>query len=161
MRKPLFLAWLAIALLSAFLAKTSLLFWLLWLVLLIGLPAILLVPKSLTREERIRLRDATTPSPLEAAIERELRNRSIPFEREFAISKIHVDFAFPKHKLAVECDGYRYHHDRTAQDAARDAFLQRQGWRVLRLQGDQIRSDPRLCVRRISEELAKSSGFAS
>jgi very-short-patch-repair endonuclease len=66
---------------------------------------------------------------------------------------MHVDFAFPGSKLAVECDGYRYHHDRKERDAARDSCLRRNGWTVLRFSGDRIRADVRGCVREISERL--------
>ena len=106
-------------------------------------------------ERKIRERDSTTESPLERLVAQELDAQGILYEREYLISRTHVDFAFPKAKLAVECDGWRYHHtvDAVRHDAARDAFLERNGWKVLRLRGDEIRSNPRACVKRIRKYL--------
>lgn len=101
----------------------------------------------------IRARDARTESPLERKLAEALDARGVVYVREFAISNIHVDFAFPERKLAVECDGYRYHSssDDKKRDAKRDAFLKRRGWRVLRLTGDDIRNDIDACLRKISD----------
>jgi very-short-patch-repair endonuclease len=105
------------------------------------------------RERKIRHRDANSESPLERALARELDKQHIPYVREFVISHTHVDFAFPDSKVAVECDGWRYHHDRKAHDARRDAFLKSQGWSVLRFSGEEIRKDPHACVAKIAEHL--------
>ena len=107
---------------------------------------------SSEKERAIRTRDSTTESPLERMLADALDARGIAYVREYRVSDIHVDFAFPERKLAVECDGHRYHSSRDdkARDAKRDAFLKSRGWRVLRLTGDDIRGDIDACVRRIS-----------
>lgn len=45
-----------------------------------------------------------------------------------------VDVAFPKQKVAVEVDGWAFHHDRTAfqNDRARQNKISLNGWQVLR-----------------------------
>jgi very-short-patch-repair endonuclease len=106
-------------------------------------------------DRAIRRRDATSESPLERRLADALDSQRIPYEREFAVSRMHVDFAFPHAHLAVECDGIRYHGsaDARARDARRDAQLARYGWRVLRFTGDEIHSDIDGCIRKIRDAL--------
>src|SRR5260221_9176634 len=49
-----------------------------------------------------------------------------------------VDFACTRHRLIVEADGSQ--HADGPSDATRTAFLQKQGWRVLRLWNNDILS---------------------
>jgi very-short-patch-repair endonuclease len=44
-----------------------------------------------------------------------------------------VDFAYPHLKLAIELDGYEFHHGKTAwrRDLSRRSALARVGWRVM------------------------------
>ena len=104
-------------------------------------------------ERRIAERDATTESPLELMLAAELDRRGIAYKREYRISNTRVDFAFPDAKLVVECDGWRYHHHRAKEDAARDAFLKREGWKVLRLPGELLRKDVRRCGELVAHAL--------
>jgi very-short-patch-repair endonuclease len=103
-----------------------------------------------SEERAIRRRDAETESPLERALATALDKQGIAYVREYRISHTVVDFAFPRAKIAVECDGWRYHHDRVAEDAKRDAFLRSRGWTVLRFSGSRIRKDVDACVRDIA-----------
>jgi len=106
-------------------------------------------------ERAIRKRDATTESPLEHRLAKALSAKNVAYEREYLISRMHVDFAFPKSKLVVECDGYRYHHEQKARerDKRRDDILRSKGWTVLRFTGTELRDDLDGCVRRIRERL--------
>lgn len=108
---------------------------------------------SLLQRMLIHFRDAHTESPLERMLAAELDRREIPYVREHRISRISVDFAFPAAKLAVECDGWRYHHMHRERDARRDAFLRRNGWRVLRFSGQQLKADVRHCAQQIADRL--------
>lgn len=38
-------------------------------------------------------------------------------------------------RLAVECDGDRWHYDKVAEDLARQALLERLGWKFVRIRG--------------------------
>lgn len=49
-----------------------------------------------------------------------------------------VDFANPKAKVAIECDGAAYHQDK-AKDEARDKRLTAAGWSVYRITGAHCR----------------------
>lgn len=109
---------------------------------------------ALSKEERaVRERDATTESPLERMLAEELDRRGIAYEREYPISRMRVDFAFPAAKLVVECDGWRYHHDAKPRDMRRDNFLRSRGWRVMRFSGETIRKDVAGCAQQISRML--------
>jgi len=54
-----------------------------------------------------------------------------------------VDAAWHEHRLVVEVDGYEYHRTRAAfeADRVRDAALQREGFRVLRVTDRRLRDD--------------------
>ena len=57
---------------------------------------------------------------------------------------IHVDFAYPGSKVAIETDGYAFHNDRRAfeNDRERDAQLSSIGWRPLRFSWAKLRFAP-------------------
>lgn len=58
-------------------------------------------------------------------------------------------------QLDVECDGAIYHRD-IRKDNIRDAALRDAGWRVLRLSGRDINSDPAACIARVRQSLRPS-----
>ena len=53
------------------------------------------------------------------------------------------DFAFPKDKIAIFCDGFKYHNDSDSfqKDRQQSRDLQLQGWCVLRFSGSEILND--------------------
>ena len=55
-------------------------------------------------------------------------------------------------RLVVEIDG-AYHEQRVRADAARDAVLQRAGYRVLRFEAQRVEREIEAVVARIREEL--------
>jgi very-short-patch-repair endonuclease len=107
------------------------------------------------REWRIRRRDATTESPLEVRMAKAFDAMDWEYVREYTIGNLHVDFAFPQAKLAVECDGFRYHSSpsQRERDAKRDAFLVKKGWRVLRFSGARIHDDLDGCIIEVKDAL--------
>jgi len=66
-----------------------------------------------------------------------------------------LDFAFPKQKLAIECDGEKWHPKNNKRDERRDIVLKKRGWKVLRFTGHQITSDIDACVKEIKQEIEK------
>ncbi|MCH5584078.1 endonuclease domain-containing protein [Shimazuella sp. AN120528] len=76
-----------------------------------------------------------TDSPLERMLYYELRyfykGQIAP---QHPLGPYWIDFAIPKHKLALECDGYPYHSSEKARlhDRNRDAYMKRVGWKVMR-----------------------------
>lgn len=55
-----------------------------------------------------------------------------------------VDFAYPQHRLLIECDGRRWHTsvDAFQNDRRRDNLAQLAGWRVLRFTWDDVTGRP-------------------
>lgn len=75
---------------------------------------------------------------------------------QFEIGTKRVDFAFPKAKLVVECDGRAYHFSEQSQierDQERDKYLARKGWRVLHFDGLMIRRNIGECIEEIKRYL--------
>ena len=69
-----------------------------------------------------------------------LRNRRLgdaKFKRQQVVGPFIVDFLCPEAKLVIEVDG-ETHVGRGAQDRQRDAFLQHNGFRVLRVTNDEV-----------------------
>lgn len=58
-------------------------------------------------------------------------------------------------RLAVECDGDRFHSiENVADDMARQAVLERVGWRFVRIRGSQFFRDPELAMKPVFERLS-------
>lgn len=74
------------------------------------------------------------PTATEAALWRQLSGSrlGVAFRRQVPLGRFIVDFLAPSAALVVEVDG-GYHRGRAAADARRDAWLQREGYRVLRI----------------------------
>jgi len=79
---------------------------------------------------RILRRDATDAERRLWSALRDRRLRGYRFRRQHPIGDYIVDFACPRHRLIVEADGGQ-HADSTA-DRHRTAWLEGEGWRVLR-----------------------------
>jgi very-short-patch-repair endonuclease len=105
--------------------------------------------------ERAReLRNNATDT--ERALRQVLRDRQLRlrFRRQFVIAPYIVDFACPEARLVIEADGGQHavpgDHDR------RDAFLEENGWRILRFWNNDILENRDGVARRIMEVLDPS-----
>ena len=58
------------------------------------------------------------------------------FRRQYPIGPFIADFACISHRLVIELDGGQ--HAARASDARRDAYLAREGWRVLRFWNNDV-----------------------
>ncbi|MGO3127983.1 MAG: endonuclease domain-containing protein [Luteimonas sp.] len=88
-----------------------------------------------------RLRRAMTPA--EHALWRHLRARqrcNLKFRRQHPVGPFIVDFACLQPALVIEVDGGQ--HNGSRSDAARDAYLRRCGFHVLRFWNDDVLSNP-------------------
>jgi very-short-patch-repair endonuclease len=86
-----------------------------------------------------------TPTDAEAALWRILRDRrlaTLKFRRQAPIPPYIADFVCFAHRLIVEADGSQ--HAESARDAKRDAFLESQGFQVLRFWNADILARPRM-----------------
>jgi very-short-patch-repair endonuclease len=86
-----------------------------------------LAAKSRARDMRRTLTDAERK--LWYAL-RDRRLQTVKFRRQAPIGFYIADFLCVQHRLVVEVDGSQ--HAQSSRDAARDAWLQRESYRVLR-----------------------------
>lgn len=91
---------------------------------------------------RARENRAEMPTAEQALWQRLRANRlnGIKFTRQVVIGPYIADFAARREKLVIELDGDS-HADRIGYDAARTAFLEREGYRVLRFDNKEIRTN--------------------
>ena len=68
---------------------------------------------------------------------RELKPLGYHFRRQVPLGRYFVDFACHASRLVIEVDGET--HTNPAYDRARDAFLLKEGYRVLRVINDDVR----------------------
>jgi very-short-patch-repair endonuclease len=89
-------------------------------------------------------------SPLESRLFRVIKKAGLPLPvRQFKVEHrgeliARVDFAYPDLKVAIEADGYAWHHgkQRWERDLQRRNLLESNGWRVLNITWDGLRSRP-------------------
>ncbi|HEX6861127.1 MAG TPA: DUF559 domain-containing protein [Caulobacteraceae bacterium] len=89
----------------------------------------------------------------ERVLWKELRRLKMNFRRQAPIGRFVVDFVHHDSRLVVEIDGY-YHDDpeRQARDLQRTAWLQSQGYRVIRFAENAVRDSLFEVVERIAAE---------
>jgi very-short-patch-repair endonuclease len=108
-------------------------------------------PKTMNRAGELR-RNLT---PAEQRLWAVLRNQQIEgvrFRRQHAIGNFIVDFCAPRQKLVIELDGSQ-HLEQEEYDAERTAFLQSQGFRVLRFWNMDVVKDLRGVITAIQNAL--------
>ena len=70
------------------------------------------------------------------------RPAGLKFRRQFPVGQVTVDFACLEARLLIEVDGEGHSFgDRPERDAARDAILRREGFRVIRIAARDILRD--------------------
>ena len=79
-------------------------------------------------------------TPIEAWLWSDIRACDAVLYPQYPVLGFFVDFANPKAKVVVECDGAAYHQDK-ARDAARDKMLSNAGWTVYRISGSDCRKE--------------------
>jgi len=72
-------------------------------------------------------------TPIEQAIWNDIRTTDIVMYPQFPACGFFLDFANPRAKVAIECDGRAYHDKE--KDAARDGALAHSGWTIYRITG--------------------------
>jgi hypothetical protein len=79
-------------------------------------------------------------SPIEWALWDDIRMMNMVMYPQYPVGRYFVDFANPAAKVAIECDGKRWHTDRE-RDASRQAEIEAMGWVVYRITGRDCFSD--------------------
>jgi very-short-patch-repair endonuclease len=79
-------------------------------------------------------------TPIEAWLWQDIRDANAVLYPQYPVGGVFVDFASPRAKVAIECDGADFHLDK-AKDQARDAKLAAMGWTVYRFTGRECRQE--------------------
>lgn len=103
-----------------------------------------------------------TLSPLERKIVDELiKYATIKLKTNYQVGPYFVDIAFPKHKVALEIDGYDYHssEQQTAKDELRQQYLEEvQGWKIERVAGWFCFRYPQITVGKVLRHIPEAQG---
>jgi very-short-patch-repair endonuclease len=102
------------------------------------------------------------PTDAELRLWRLLRDRrlnSLKFRRQVPVGPYIVDFLCVGAKLIVEADGSQ--HAESTHDKARDAYLERQGWKVLRFWNNEVLQNREGVLETIYAHAAKPSSGPS
>jgi very-short-patch-repair endonuclease len=114
-----------------------------------------MVSTAIRRAAAKKLRANTTPH--ERTLWRALKELPIEgthFRRQAPVGRYVVDFFCPAKRLVIELDGGHHNEDATAkQDSERQAWLEREGYRVIRFWNSDVTSDLNAVLERIYVEV--------
>ncbi|KRR15939.1 DNA methyltransferase [Bradyrhizobium lablabi] len=114
-----------------------------------------MVAATIRRAAAKKLRANTTPH--ERTLWRALKELPIEgthFRRQAPIGRYAVDFFCPAKRLIIELDGGYHNEDATAErDSERQAWLEQEGYRVVRFWNSEITADLNAVLERIYVEV--------
>ena len=111
------------------------------------------VPYDHTRRARALRKNATKQ---ERQLWRLISRYRPKFTRQLPIGPFTADFACREAKLIVELDGSQ--HAESTRDQHRDAFLQQEGWSVMRIWNNEVIENPDGVITAIVERAAECLG---
>ncbi len=109
-------------------------------------------------KSRIAQAQARSESPMETAVIQRVVTAGYPVTPQFEVGGYRIDLVVgtEKGRLAVECDGDRYHtQDDLQHDLERQALLERLGWRFVRIRGGEFFRDPDRAMQPLFKRLAE------
>lgn len=109
-------------------------------------------PRDPTRARA--LRNAATPAERHLWQYLNRRQLGVRFNRQMQLGDFYADFLSRSLKLVVECDGHS-HDLRTKEDAARDAWMRRQGYTVLRFSNEDVLQETEAVLEVIRAEVQR------
>jgi very-short-patch-repair endonuclease len=94
-------------------------------------------------------------SPIERQLYDTLRILGYYVQTQVPCGKYRIDLALPVYKIAIECDGKAYHStpEQKTRDRRKDAYLRKNGWKVLRFSGRMIYQDLPKVIAQIEKEI--------
>lgn len=95
---------------------------------------------QIARARELR-RDSTKPEKICWELLRNRRLSGVKFRRQHPTGPYFADFACISSKLVIEIDGEN-HAFQIERDSRRTAFMERQGWRVLRFWANDVLESP-------------------
>lgn len=100
-------------------------------------------------------------APIEEIMKRAFVRARISAIPQYSVSRYRLDFAifFSSGMIAIECDNTKAHSTdaQKKKDRAKDAFLRRRGWKVIRLKEDAIIFNCDACLARVQRAIQSIS----
>ena len=100
-------------------------------------------------------------SEFEIAIAKALLERGYKIEQQHEVGSFRLDIVVhgKNDSVALECDGERFHSsdDAIRRDMERQAILERNGWRFIRIRGGEYYRDPQKTIERVCRELSEKN----
>jgi very-short-patch-repair endonuclease len=100
-----------------------------------------------------------TQSPFEERVLEHLVRRGYSVTPQWPVGAYRIDFVIEGggRRMALECDGDRYHSDENIQqDIERQAILERLGWRFIRIRGSVFFRDPERTMQGVIKRLEEA-----
>ncbi|MBX3331794.1 MAG: AAA family ATPase [Nitrospira sp.] len=97
-----------------------------------------------------------TESPFEREVLKRLTDAGYQVKSQWQVGYYRIDMVVKGagKRLAIECDGDRYHPmEKMADDMARQTILERLGWKFVRIRGSAFYRDPDLAMRLVLDRL--------
>jgi very-short-patch-repair endonuclease len=113
-------------------------------------------PSALLKEELAK--EKRTESEFERLVLKRLLAGGFRVKPQWVVGHYRIDLVVEssRGRLAVECDGDRFHSiENVAEDMARQAVLERVGWRFVRIRGSQFFRDPDFAMKPVFERLSE------
>jgi len=107
---------------------------------------------------RIHQAQARSESPMETAVIQRVVTAGYSVTPQFEVGGYRIDLVVgsDRRRLAVECDGDRFHtQDDLQHDLERQALLERLGWRFVRIRGGEFFRDPDRAMQPLFMRLAE------
>jgi very-short-patch-repair endonuclease len=94
-------------------------------------------------------------SPIERRLYRALRNNGYVVRAQVPCGRYRIDLALMGPRIAIECDGKASHSSprQKAHDRRKNAYLRKNGWKVVRVSGSRIHRDTKGVLRRIERAI--------
>ncbi|HLR51804.1 MAG TPA: DUF559 domain-containing protein [Candidatus Avamphibacillus sp.] len=82
-------------------------------------------------------------SPIERRLYDAMLFNGYDAKTQVPYGRYRIDLALPEYRLAIECDGKASHStkEQKAHDYQKNAYLRKNGWKVLRFSGSRIHRD--------------------
>ena len=109
-----------------------------------------ITPQAISKARRLRRNMTDGERKLWSELREFRRWYGIHVRRQAPIGPFVADFAIHEHRLVIEVDGeHHFHAERMKRDAARDLWLEREGYRVLRFDTGDLSDSFDGCVEEI------------
>lgn len=96
-------------------------------------------------------------SPIEQMFQDQLQEYGIELDQQFWIGPYRIDFGMENKKIAIEVDSAQFHTkpEQIEKDNRRQDYIERQGWKVMRVPSWMVYKQKGLCAAEIALKFYK------